>query len=859
MGSDGKLSSSSVLDNFGTVRKDNPAGPSNLTGTYKHQVGALIEVLNGATLALDGGDQQYLGGAIKANGTLELKSLVGKVRHEFDGLTEINGTGSVIQVTDFVLKKNLTLNLSGSSGGYVPHDIAFTNNAQLKNTGRVHFTGTAEFTGAGHFLNSGVVTNTGSPLFRVPVTNAATFSSRSFRLGHQPFINVGQLNLNNNGHQISDVGPGFPTNAVLHNLAPGIISYQPTSTNEIFRIAAPFTQAAGAKFVCQKGILEFVDKGLDLAGTMETVNANSTLLYVNEATFAVASGDNPLLFDGSGIVRWGETLSGAHLTIPTGAKAINKTAFNLPTTELGFWFMKGTFTLQNNARFSNQGLFHWVRGDITGPASAIASFRNEQNARLIIEPGTNKKLGIFLTNKGTVFQKSNVTLLAPSTNVYGGRIDNTPFFGVWQFVDTSSITGPTQTNIDEATFHNSGTVIQNHAGTSTIDVDMQNDTTVRAVQGTLVINHAHNFSTNGTLIDGTWEVRNGAAIQFPKPVTRLRDGATWQGSGSESITEIGSSTNFEASASIILEDGQFRTNTLTIHKTGILRLRGTAAVHRAAGLSLLLDVDGGRITGEGLIEDSLLRNGGTLAPGKSPGTLTVDGNLVMNNARYEVELAGITPASYDHLIITQTATVSGVIAPALIDGYIPTVGETFTILTANTITGTFSSIDLSAVGGWRTFQVSYFPTSIVLTAQAAAYSSYAAWRSNMFTVAEQADPSISGIHADADGDGIVNFMEYTHALRAKVPDEAPMTLLNFTPGDGMTPHLVDLQFPWADGLNDADYQSRFTTDLNTPWIVIPHTLVNQSSDGITSTLDLRMEVPAPYPETSFLYLEVFGN
>jgi hypothetical protein len=74
-----------------------------------------------------------------------------------------------------------------------------------------------------------------------------------------------------------------------------------------------------------------------------------------------------------------------------------------------------------------------------------------------------------------------------------------------------------------------------------------------------------------------------------------------------------------------------------------------------------LSFQGGVLGGSGTLEGAVIlgQSDGwygfpTVRPGNSPGTLTIDGDLVAQNTVFEIELAG--PASYDRLVVTGDAT-----------------------------------------------------------------------------------------------------------------------------------------------------------------------------------------------------------
>ena len=85
------------------------------------------------------------------------------------------------------------------------------------------------------------------------------------------------------------------------------------------------------------------------------------------------------------------------------------------------------------------------------------------------------------------------------------------------------------------------------------------------------------------------------------------------------------------------------------------------------------------------------------SPGASPGTLTIEGNYVQQSGgTLAVEITGVTNGSQNDLLtVLGTGSLNGTISITRPTGFVPTLGQGFTILTTtgtNTLTGTFSSI-----------------------------------------------------------------------------------------------------------------------------------------------------------------------
>ncbi|MEX2308955.1 MAG: autotransporter-associated beta strand repeat-containing protein [Pirellulales bacterium] len=132
-------------------------------------------------------------------------------------------------------------------------------------------------------------------------------------------------------------------------------------------------------------------------------------------------------------------------------------------------------------------------------------------------------------------------------------------------------------------------------------------------------------------------------------------------------------------------------------------------------------VNAGTFGGSGFIgtpgdtSNVTVNNNARLAPGNSPGELTVFGDVTFSAATtfFDVELASI---GFDTLTVNGAASLNGTLNVSLLDGYTPAGGTTFEILSASSgVSGTFSNVVLPSAG----WQVTYNATSVVLTAAAA--------------------------------------------------------------------------------------------------------------------------------------------
>jgi hypothetical protein len=150
-----------------------------------------------------------------------------------------------------------------------------------------------------------------------------------------------------------------------------------------------------------------------------------------------------------------------------------------------------------------------------------------------------------------------------------------------------------------------------------------------------------------------------------------------------------------------------------------MKSSGTMTVGEGAALGAPVINSTGLIRGSGTIQgQGDVIAGGEVAPGLSPGILTVSGDYhQQSDARLRVELAGTTPGTeYDRLVVTGPASLGSVLTIESAPGFLPPVGTTFEIL-SGTRAGQFASVegDLLPNGNW--YAPRYNPDNVQLVVQ----------------------------------------------------------------------------------------------------------------------------------------------
>ena len=188
---------------------------------------------------------------------------------------------------------------------------------------------------------------------------------------------------------------------------------------------------------------------------------------------------------------------------------------------------------------------------------------------------------------------------------------------------------------------------------------------------------------------GALTIRNGPSITTAGPVANA--GSVTVGTGS-TLTTTGAYT--QTAGRTTLEAGTGRPD------------RGWFDV----------DVQGGIFAGKGTVGPAVDAKA-TMAPGLSPGILSVAGPLTQTaTSHLAIQIGGTTVGTqYDRLDVDGTAALAGTLDLSTINGFVPALGQTFTVLTATSRSGTFANVTGLYAGGGRQYAVSYTPTAVVVT------------------------------------------------------------------------------------------------------------------------------------------------
>ena len=200
--------------------------------------------------------------------------------------------------------------------------------------------------------------------------------------------------------------------------------------------------------------------------------------------------------------------------------------------------------------------------------------------------------------------------------------------------------------------------------------------------------------------------------------------------GANNLT-VGSSSLSTAFSGVIQDGGRGTGGSLTKIGSGTLILSGANTYTGNTNINRgVLQVDGsttsntfvnprGTLAGIGTIQGDVTNAGGTVSPGDPLGSLTVIGNYTQQaSGTLLINIAGLGADQFSLLNVLGTAELDGVLNPILLNGFIPAVGDSFTFLNYDSVSGSLFIRDRNIDNVMEHWLVTYFPDHAVLSVAA---------------------------------------------------------------------------------------------------------------------------------------------
>ena len=469
------------------------------------------------------------------------------------------------------------------------------------------------------------------------------------------------------------------------------------------------------------GTLNFNGGSLDLAATASVQLAPGTSLVLGGTT-TIASGVS-FIGDGSVQIAADATVNGplgaSHLTFTNGSYTGHGATLVTDATWAagnfaGDWTVAAGTTLTATAVGG-----HYVRGAITnlGTVDTAAHLYFEYPAYSLTNTGTlrlngdvglvNVYAGGTLLNSGTVAKTagagtsviqgihvtSDAGVFDAQTGVLqisGGSLafnGGTRFTGAGQVVVASgaSFTG----RIDSENLVLAGASFDGNAAALHGSTRMQSAT----LTGLWTLASDHHLTLEGSttvrgtvLNQGRLDATGNVVFEYPSYV--LNNSGLMNLQGDVSLVNVYAGGTFINSGTLAKTSGSGVSSLagLSVANTGTMDVQvGTLAL--PGGF-----VNDGTLKGNGSFSSSTITNNGHIAPGASPGTLTLDGHLVLaDGGALDIELA--SAASHDLLQVLGNVTLGGTLSLACWADCHFAAGTDVRILDATgTLTGAFSQV-----------------------------------------------------------------------------------------------------------------------------------------------------------------------
>ena len=179
-----------------------------------------------------------------------------------------------------------------------------------------------------------------------------------------------------------------------------------------------------------------------------------------------------------------------------------------------------------------------------------------------------------------------------------------------------------------------------------------------------------------------------------------------------SITVVEGSHQFQSQVDLNAATSVDVAGGATLTFNNALNLNGNTLTQTGAGtmtINNVLSTGGGvvtlangTLTGRGVVGGDVENTGGTVAPGSSPGILTIDGDYTQGpRGILSIEISQAAAGEgHDQLIVSGTAILDGQLEVTLLDGFTVKPGDSFVILDSDSVIGDFATFHLPAGMIW---------------------------------------------------------------------------------------------------------------------------------------------------------------
>jgi hypothetical protein len=720
-----------------------PTGSDTLSG---------VTISSGTTYPVTAGNTTYLTGTFTNDGTVPITaSSSGNAVLSLNNSVTLGGTVTLSSTTgggNAYIEENegsLTLTTTGTVQG---SGVIGNGGLALDNTSSGVIDANASGTGIATELTlngSGGITNTGL----LEATNGNTLSIQTSVANANGNITASGTN------SVVSLNDATISGGTLNSSGGGVISASNSTILNGVTISSGSTVSAPANnttyisgTTTNAGTI-LINAGGGSNGTL-TLNSNTTLTGGGNVTLAEASGGGTdYIEQGTGsltLTNTNNTIQGSGIIGNGGLTVVNSAGGTISSDVSGGSLVlngSGGLTNSGTLQVSSGALLQVTNGPFTnfsgttltgGTYNVSGTLEIDElgtaggeivtDAANIILDGTAAKIvdsdsNNALTDLATIAAKSSFTLSGDADFTTAGNFDNkgTLSVGAGSVFDiggknkltnfkigTLTITGGIYDVTGELEF--TGANIETNDAAITLTGN-----SAEILNSTNQANGLANFAVNGTT--GKFTLAGGAG--FTTAGSFSNAGTLTIGTGSTFKVGTSGSGAFTQTAGTTTDSG-----TLTASGTGGVSLTGgtltdTGTLTASSGGVTLSS--NGSLFGGGTITGAL-NSSGTVTPGASAtrtGDLTDTGAYTQTSTgTLDIGIAGPKGLKFDALKAT-TASLGGTLNISDLNGFIPTVGSTFKILTFNSVTGTFATVNGLTINSTEEYTVTYQAKDVLLT------------------------------------------------------------------------------------------------------------------------------------------------
>jgi hypothetical protein len=315
----------------------------------------------------------------------------------------------------------------------------------------------------------------------------------------------------------------------------------------------------------------------------------------------------------------------------------------------------------------------------------------------------------FEMDSGSLVIPANDTLTVPGTFAWTGGVINGPGNVLVQNGAALNIFGDGNKDLNNAvTLTNQGTASWTGLGTPRVlgSAVFNND-----VQGTFTVANtndvvlASTISSPGTIDNAGMWIQNSGFVSTQTTIgAYFNNTGTVQVNQGQLVLEGGAATGTftaTANASLIFAGGSYTLDPgADLSSAGIVQVAsGALEVNAAVSVRSLAVLSGGTLQID------------------SNGMVNVSGDYALQaNGHLVVQLGGTTPgAGYGQLTVAGTANLAGSLLVEDVNVYLPTLGNSFAVLTFGALNGSFSNVNVPGLSPGERWSAAYDANDFTLT------------------------------------------------------------------------------------------------------------------------------------------------